>query len=104
LLNNFFLVDNIAHKNVEIDKRPMDYLYTSFLQEFEKLVLKETNSKEIGAGIATSYRLDDGSEFESWYGQEFSLLQIVHTGSYFHSTSYLLGTGDSFSGGKAGGA
>ena len=35
------------NKDIEIDKRPMDYLYTSFLQPFPKLVLKKTNSKEI---------------------------------------------------------
>jgi hypothetical protein len=36
-----------TNKDVEIDKRPMDYLYTSFLQPFQKFVLKKTNSKEI---------------------------------------------------------
>ena len=34
------------NKDIEIDKKPMDYLYTSFLP-FQKLVLKKTNSKEI---------------------------------------------------------
>jgi hypothetical protein len=36
-----------SNKDIEIDKRPMDYLYTSFLQPFQKLVLKKTNSTEI---------------------------------------------------------
>jgi hypothetical protein len=46
----------------------------------------------------------DGSEFESRYGQEFSLLQIVQTVSEVHPTSYAMGTGGSFPGGKAVGA
>jgi hypothetical protein len=37
-------------------------------------------------------------------GQEFSLLQIVQTGSEVHTTSYPMGTGGSFPGGKATGA
>jgi hypothetical protein len=36
-------------------------------------------------GIATGYGLDDrGSEFESRWGQEFSLLHVVQTGSGVH--------------------
>jgi hypothetical protein len=46
----------------------------------------------------------EGSEFESREGQEFSLLQIVQTGSEVHPTYYPMGTGGSFPGGKAGGA
>jgi hypothetical protein len=46
--NNFFLdVANITkegtNKDTQIDKRPMDYLYTSFLQPLPKLILKKTN-------------------------------------------------------------
>jgi hypothetical protein len=41
----------------------------------------------------------EGSEFESLYGQEFSLLHVVQTGSGAHSASYPMGTG-----GKAAGA
>jgi hypothetical protein len=37
-------------------------------------------------------------------GQEFSLLHSVQTGSGAHSLSYTMGTGDSFSEGKAAGA
>jgi hypothetical protein len=36
-------------------------------------------------------------------GQEFSLLQIVQNGSEAHPTSYPMGTGGSFPGGKAAG-
>jgi hypothetical protein len=44
-------------------------------------------------GIVTGYGLDDrGSEFESRWGQEFSLLH-VQTGSQVHPTSYPMGTG-----------
>jgi hypothetical protein len=46
----------------------------------------------------------EGSEFESRWGQEFSLLQVVQTGSGVHSTSYPMGTGGSFSAGKEAGA
>jgi hypothetical protein len=41
----------------------------------------------------------DESEFESRYGQEFSLLHVVQTGSEAHPASYPMGTG-----GKAAGA
>jgi hypothetical protein len=55
----------------------------------------------IGGGIATG---SERSEFESCYGQEFSLLHVVQPGSGVHSTSYPMGTGGSFPGGKAAGA
>jgi hypothetical protein len=42
----------------------------------------------------------EGSEFESRMGQEFSLLQVVQTGSGVHPTSYTMGTGGSFLGVK----
>jgi hypothetical protein len=45
-----------------------------------------------------------GSEFESRQRQEFSLLYVVQTGSGVHLTSYPMGTGGSFPGGKAAGA
>jgi hypothetical protein len=50
--NNFFLhVANITqegtNEDMEIDKRPMDYPYTSFLQPFPKLILKKTNCNKI---------------------------------------------------------
>jgi hypothetical protein len=41
------------------------------------------------------------SEFESLWGQEYSLLHVVQTGSGVHPTCYLLGTGDSFTWSKA---
>jgi hypothetical protein len=43
------------------------------------------------------------SEFESRWGQEFSLLHVVQTGSGVHQTSYPMGAGGSFPGGKAAG-
>jgi hypothetical protein len=52
-------------------------------------------------GIATGYGLDDrriGVRVPRW-GQEFSLLHVVQTGSVVHPTSYSMGTG-----GKATGA
>jgi hypothetical protein len=35
----------------------------------------------------------EGSEFESWRRQEFSLLHVVQIGSGAHLTSYPMGTG-----------
>jgi hypothetical protein len=40
------------------------------------------------------------SEFECQWGQEFSLLHVVQTGSGVHPTSYTMGTGGSFPGAK----
>jgi hypothetical protein len=62
-----------------------------------------------GAGIPQSvYRLakgwtTQGSEFQSRYCQEFSLLHAVLTDPGAHPTSYPMGTGGSFPGGKAAG-
>jgi hypothetical protein len=36
-----------TNNDTEIDKRPIDYLYTSVLQPFQKLILKKTNCNEI---------------------------------------------------------
>jgi hypothetical protein len=41
------------------------------------------------------------SEFEFWEGQEFSLLHVIQTGSGVYPTTYPMGTGGSFPGGKA---
>jgi hypothetical protein len=40
----------------------------------------------------------DGLEFESQYGQEYSL-HVVQTGFRAHPASYSMGTGDMFPGG-----
>jgi hypothetical protein len=42
----------------------------------------------------------EGSEFESWYGQEFSLLYVVQIGSAAHTATYAMGTGAVFLGVK----
>jgi hypothetical protein len=58
------------------------------------------------AGVAQSVQrlatgwTTEGSEFESQYGQEFSLLHVVQTGSGAHPASYSMGTGGSFPGVK----
>jgi hypothetical protein len=58
-------------------------------------------SEVSAVGIPTGYGLDErGSEFESRYGQEFSLLHVVQTGYGVHPASYPMGTRGSFSGGK----
>jgi hypothetical protein len=58
LFNNFFLDTHDAtrkhtNKDTETDKRPMDYLYTSFQKPFHKLILKTINCKEIEEVIRT---------------------------------------------------
>jgi hypothetical protein len=60
----------------------------------------------IGAGTVQSIkRLATGwtagrSEFESRYGLELSLLHVVQTGSGAHQSSYRMGIGGPFPGGK----
>jgi hypothetical protein len=68
------------------------------LSRFNNIVIKILLLGEINGCRG----LTEGSEFES--SQEFSFLQIVQTGSEVHATSYPMGTGGSFSGGKAAGA
>jgi hypothetical protein len=46
----------------------------------------------------------EGSEFESWWGQEFLLLHAIQNGSGAHPASYPMDTGGSFPGGKLAGA
>jgi hypothetical protein len=64
----------------------------------------------IGAEIAQSVLrlatgwMTEGSVLGSRYGQEYSLLHVVQTGSGVHQTSHTMGTGGSFLGGKAAGA
>jgi hypothetical protein len=53
----------------------------------------------LGTGWTT-----EGSEFESRWGQDFSLLHVIQIGFGAHSTSYSVGTGGSFLGAKAAGA
>jgi hypothetical protein len=50
----------------------------------------ENHMKHGAVGIATGYGLDDrGVEFESRWGQEFSLLRVVQGGSSFFSNACL---------------
>jgi hypothetical protein len=54
-------------------------------------------SRDSSVGTATGYGLDDR------LGQEFSLLNVVQTGSGAYPASYPMGTGGFFPGGKAAG-
>jgi hypothetical protein len=55
-------------------------------------------------GIATGW-MTEGSEFESRWVQEFSLLHVIRTGPGVHPTSYHpIGTGGPFPGVKASGS
>jgi hypothetical protein len=58
------------------------------------------SSQSGSVGTVTAY---EGSEFESRLDQLFSLLHVVQTGSRALPASYTMGTGNSFSGGKAAG-
>jgi hypothetical protein len=49
-------------------------------------------------GIATGYRLDDGSEFESQRGHKYPILHIGQAGSGTHPASCPIGTKDKVAG------
>jgi hypothetical protein len=58
-------------------------------------------SRDNAVGISTNYWLTtEGPEFESKWGQEFSLLHVVQAGSEVHPTSYPMGIGGSSPGVK----
>jgi hypothetical protein len=59
--------------------------------------------KHMSQALATSLTTE-GSEFESRWVQEFSLLHVVQTGSGDHPTSFSKSTRGFFLGGKAAGA
>jgi hypothetical protein len=55
--------------------------------------------------METGYELEDrGSESEYWYGEEFSLLHVIQTGSGAHPASYPMSSQGAFPGDKAAGA
>jgi hypothetical protein len=59
-------------------------------------------SQDRVVGIVTGYGMDDrGVGARVPVGEEFSLLRVVQTGSGAHPTSYQMGNGGSFPGGKA---
>jgi hypothetical protein len=62
------------------------------------------STSTVGSRDSATGWTTEGSEFESRYGHESSLPYRVQTGSWAHSASYPMGTGRSFSGGKAAGA
>jgi hypothetical protein len=75
----------------------------AFFFQYHNTCLHE--SRDTAVGIATGYKLDTkGSQFESRWRQEFSLLHVVQTGYGVHPTSYPMGNGGSFPWGKAAGA
>jgi hypothetical protein len=61
---------------------------------------------ESSVGISTGCRLDEprGSEYDLRWGQEFSHLHVVQTGSGAHPAPYPMGNVGSFPGGKTAGA
>jgi hypothetical protein len=71
--------------------------------EFPTTVCIGARKAQLVWRLATGWTTE-GSEFESRQSQELSLLHVVQTGSGAHPASYPMGTGGSFSGGKAAGA
>jgi hypothetical protein len=62
-------------------------------------------SRDIVVGRATGYWLDDrGVGVQVPVGSKFALLHVIQTRSGGHPTSYPMGTGGSFLGGKVAGA
>jgi hypothetical protein len=79
--------------NRECDRKDMEEKHI----EWEKRD-SETRSRHSLVGIATGYGLDD---------RRFGVLGVLHvvqTGSGAHPSSYQMGTGECFPGGKAAGA
>jgi hypothetical protein len=63
---------------------------------------KETKSRDSIVSMVAGWTTK-GLEFESWWGQKFSLLHVVQTVSGVHPTSYPKGTRGYFPRGKAAG-
>jgi hypothetical protein len=60
--------------------------------------------RDSSVGIVTGYRLDDrGVGVRVLLGSRFFFLHLVQTGSGVHPTSYPMGNGGYFPGGKAAG-
>jgi hypothetical protein len=72
---------------------------------FSKLCVFGKNSWDSAVGgIAAGYGLVDRGGQISSLGKVKNFLHVVQTGSGAHPASYTMGTGGSFSGGKAAGA
>jgi hypothetical protein len=72
-------------------------------KHYSKLIyLHSFRSRDSVIGIVTGYGLDDRGVGVRVPVVSLSLLHVVHTGSAFHQTSYTIGTGGSFLGGKSG--
>jgi hypothetical protein len=67
------------------------------------MTIQEVGSRGSVVGIATGYGLEDRGGRSSSPGRVKNFLHVVQTGSGVHPTSYLVGTGGSFPGGKAAG-
>jgi hypothetical protein len=73
------------------------------LLQTEMSCCKYSQSRVSAVGIAMGYGLDGRGSIPI-KGKKFSLLPGVQTGSGDHPTSYTMGAGDSFPGGKTAGA
>jgi hypothetical protein len=67
--------------------------------------LRGSDWKQSFRNVSTNSHIKEETRyFKKSTCQEFSLLHVVQTGSGVHPTSYIMGTGGSFPGGKAAGA
>jgi hypothetical protein len=74
-------------------------------ENIKRVLGTNTNSRGSAVGLATGYGLDDrGVGVRVPIGSRIFTFHIVRTGSGVHPTSYLVGTGAFFPGGKAAGA
>jgi hypothetical protein len=72
---------------------------TRTFQYFSRVYYK---SRDSSVGIATGYGLDDqGAGVQVPVGSRIFILHVVQSGSGVHPTSYPMGIGGSFPGGKA---
>jgi hypothetical protein len=74
--------------------------FSDAANELIALYFLGVGSRDSSVGIATGWTTE-GSEFESWWVQDFSPLHVVQISSGAHPTSYPMGTTSSFPGGKA---
>jgi hypothetical protein len=82
-----------------------EVISVSLVETYFCEIITFMRSRDSVVGIATGYGLDDqGVGVRVPVGQEFSILHVVQTGFGVHPTSYPMGTGGSFPGGKAAGA
>jgi hypothetical protein len=82
-----------------LGSRDWPFIRVGGIRYFFLLLWRAQSAQRLATGWTSR-----GSELESRWGQEFSLLHSVQIGSWANPASYPMGTGGSFSWGNAGGA